>query len=125
MIVDTDGNIQPVIGTSPHWAIYHAVARHPDLAEPMRMAIMRSIGQVQTGQEVDSRRVVAAALDSLDSWWHGEFPRRFSHFENGAERGIMGMILWNHLAELPDRWSFCSIADPHGYGQDALRYWRC
>jgi hypothetical protein len=128
MLVDLNGLAQPAVGTQPHWAMFTAVAGHADIFDPLRAEVVRLVNAALAANPqrpfIDSRQAGADALLALSTWWHGEFPRRFPQFPNGAERGIFGMTLWNYLATHPDRWCFAGVADAHGYGQDATQYWR-
>lgn len=128
MIVDIHGQLQPHVGTQLHWAMFALVASHPDLFDPLKAEIVRLVNSsiVANPQRpyIDSRQAGDDALPALNSWWHGEFPRRFPQFPNGSERGIIGMALWNYLSTLPERWCFGGIEDAHGYGQSAKQYWR-
>lgn len=128
MLVDLNGNMQPQVGTQPHWAMFAAFSTHPDLFDPMLQEIAQLVnGAVAANPArpwVDSRQAGEAAIGAMTSWWHGEFSRRFAHFANGSQRGIFGMSLWNYLARSAHLWSFSAIGDSHGYGQDATQYWR-
>jgi hypothetical protein len=128
VLVDLSGNVQPPVGTAPHWAMFTALSAEPTLYGPMRAQLVQVVNDaIATNPArpyIDSRQAGARVLEALGSWWHGEFPRKFIAFPNGAERGIFGMALWNYLAGHPDRWCFSNIADSHGYGQDATQYWR-
>ena len=129
MLVDLDGRIQPAVGTQDHWAMFRDFSGQPDLFDPLLVEIVRLVRDAVTANAnrpfIDSRQACGEALSSLTSWWHGEFPRHFSRFPNGAERGIFGMCLWNYLASINDQvWCFSGIEDSHGYGQSATQYWR-
>jgi len=129
MLVDLDGHSQPAVGTQDHWAMFRDFAAEPDLFNPLLAEIAKLVSDAVAATParpfIDSRQAGAQVLSSLTSWWHGEFPRRFSRFPNGAERGIFGMCLWNYLARLTDQvWCFSGVEDAHGYGQSATQYWR-
>jgi len=73
---------------------------------------------------IESSRLGAQVLGNIGNWWHAQFPRRFPGFPNGADRGLVGMLLWNYLAGRSDWWCFAEQADPHGYGENSMRYWQ-
>jgi hypothetical protein len=129
MIASIDGVVQPAVGTEDHWAMFTEFRRHPDLFDPMRDLIVQGVADCVAATParpyIDARQLGASVLDRLTSWWHGEFPRRFKDFSNGADRGIHGMTLWNYLASIPSEWwCFAAQKDSHGYGETAMRYWR-
>jgi hypothetical protein len=130
MLVSVNGIVQPVVGQQPHWVMFDEVSRHPDLFNPLRGGVVREVDAIVASGPVHDTRVDAArlgknVLETVGSWWHGEFPRRFPGFPNGAARGIVGMTLWNYLAGLPnDWWSFTEVEDRHGLGQNHMLYVR-
>lgn len=100
---------------------------HLDLFNPLRDRVVEAVESavdIQPNPAIESPRLGAHVLSAIGSWWHGEFPRRFPDFPNGAERGLFGMVLWNYLAERSDWWCFAEQEDAHGYGENAMRYWR-
>ncbi len=118
---------QPAICEAPHWTMFTTLMQHPDLCDPLHMRIVQAVTDVVNAQPntaaIESARLGAQIFQDIGSWWHGEFPRRFPHFPNGAERGLFGMVLWNYLAERPDWWCFAEQEDSHGYGENSMRYW--
>ena len=107
--------------------MFDELRQHPDLFDPFRAGIARevdtAIARTPYETAIDSARLGKSVLENIGSWWHGEFPRRFPGFPNGASRGLTGMTLWNYLAA-PNRgwWSFSGVEDPHGYGESHMLY---
>jgi hypothetical protein len=105
------------------------VQQHPDLFGPLRNGVVREADATAANMPgetvIDSARLGKLVLETIGSWWHGEFPRRFPEFPNGAARGLVGMALWNHLAQ-PSQgwWSFTAVEDRHGYGENHMLYVR-
>ena len=129
MLVSIDAVVQPAVGTGAHWRMFNEIRRHPDLFDPMHdlvgQGVADAVAATPARPYIDARQLGASVLANLTSWWHGEFPRRFRAFPNGADRGIFGMTLWNHLATIPSEWwCFSSQEDSHGYGESAMQYWR-
>ena len=128
MLKSLAGAIQPPTGMGDHWQMFKLVRACPSLFDPLLARIVAEVENALAENPpkpvLDSRVIAGAALSALDSWWHGEFPRRFLNFPNGADRGIAGMVLWNYLATAPDVWVFQGIQDAHGAGQSATAYWR-
>jgi hypothetical protein len=130
MIVSVDGVVQPAVGQKPHWVMFAELQQHPDLMGLLRDSIVREVDAATANwpardASIDSSRLGKNVLENIGSWWHGEFPRRFPGFPNGAARGLVGMALWNHLAD-PSRgwWSFTEVEDRHGYGENHMLYVR-
>src|SRR5207245_8313490 len=103
-------------------------SQHPDLFDPLRTGVVREVDAIIArgpahDTKIDSARLAKNVLEAIGIWWHGEFPRRFPAFPNGAARGLVGMTLWNQLADLPnDWWSFTEVQDQHGLGQNHMLY---
>lgn len=130
MIVSVDGVVQPEVGQRPHWIMFAELQHHPDLFDPLRDRIVREVDAANANwpaheTTIDSSRLGKNVLENIGSWWHGEFPRRFRGFPNGAARGLTGMTLWNHLAHPSQSWwSFTEVEDRHGYGENHMLYVR-
>lgn len=128
MLVSLNGIVQPAICNAPHWTMFTAVIQHPDLYDPLRFRVVQGVGAIVNAQPnaatIESPRLGAQVLGDMGSWWHGEFPRRFPNFPNGADRGVFGMVLWNYLAGRSDWWCFTEQEDSHGYGENSKRYWQ-
>lgn len=130
MLVSVDGTVQPVVGQQAHWVMFDEVSRHPDLFGPLHDEVIREVDAIVANgpahdTKIDSARLAKNVLETIGSWWHGEFPRRFPGFPNGAARGLVGMTLWHHLAgRRQDWWSFTEVKDRHGFGQNHMLYVR-
>jgi hypothetical protein len=109
--------------------MFDEIHQHPDLFGPLRNGVVREVDSAVANRPgetmIDSARLGKLVLETIGSWWHGEFPRRFPGFLNGAARGLVGMALWNHLAQ-PSQgwWSFTEVEDQHGYGENHMLYVR-
>ena len=130
MLVSVVGTVQPLVGQQPHWVMFEEILQHPDLHGPLRDAVIREVDATIANwpardTNIDSARLGKSVLETIGSWWHGEFPRRFPEFPNGSARGLVGMTLWNHIAGRPqDWWSFTEIEDRHGLSQNHMLYVR-
>ena len=128
MIVNPNRKPQNPVGVSPHWEMFEQFRQAADLFGPMQNEITQQVSAIMNSSQpsptIDARQLGASVISAMSSWWHGEFPRRFPQFPNGAERGIFGMVLWNHLASQQGVWwCFTEQPDTHGYGQNAMQYW--
>jgi hypothetical protein len=127
MLVNLQHRVQPPVCQAEHWERFRILVEHPDLFNPLRARIVQAVEAVIDAQQnpaIESPRLGAQVLSAIDSWWHGEFRRRFPDFPNGSDSGLFGMVLWNYLAERLDWWCFAEQDDAHGYGTNAMRYWR-
>jgi hypothetical protein len=128
MLENINGISQAAFGTQPHWSMLHAVMLDAAIYVPLQAEITRLVVAAINANSIrpfiNSRQNGAEALELIGSAWHAQFARRFPGFPNGAARGVFGMALWYYLAGHPDRWSFVAVADPYGYGQESVNYWR-
>jgi hypothetical protein len=130
MIVNLNGRKQEPVGLEPHWIMFTELARDAALFNPLHDQVVSEVNAlvataVRADVSIDSSRLGSRVLESIGSWWHGEFPRRHNDFPNGAARGLTGMVLWNHLATRPDEWwCFTEEEDRHGLGHNHMLYSR-